>query len=38
MPLNLCGYFGCMSKIFLGDYIFDTSSNMLFSGGKELEA
>jgi DNA-binding winged helix-turn-helix (wHTH) protein len=27
-----------MSKVFLGDYIFDTSSNMLFAGKKELEA
>jgi DNA-binding winged helix-turn-helix (wHTH) protein len=27
-----------MSKVFLGDYIFDTSSNMLFAGEKELEA
>lgn len=27
-----------MSKVFLGDYIFDTSSNMLFVGKKELEA
>lgn len=38
MPLSSCGYYGRMSKVILGEYIFDTSVNLLFTGEKELEA
>lgn len=38
MSLNFCGYLGSMSKVILGEFIFDTSSHLLFSGETELEA
>lgn len=38
MLLNVCVYLDFMSKVILGEFIFDSSSNLLFSGETELEA
>lgn len=38
MLLNVCVYLDFMSKVILGEFIFDSCSNLLFSGETELEA